>query len=88
MSAATFTLDDLIRILREGAGADEQIDLSSDISDTSFSDLGYDSLALLETNSRIERELGITLADAVLFEAETPRDLLDVVNAELTTTTV
>nr|MDQ2958045.1 phosphopantetheine-binding protein [Actinomycetota bacterium] len=43
---------------------------------------------LLETNSRIERELGITLADAVLFEAETPRDLLDVVNAELTTTTV
>jgi minimal PKS acyl carrier protein len=81
----TFTIDQLRRILREGAGADEGIDLDGDILDTGFEELGYDSLALLETGSRIEREYGIRLGDAVLTGAETPRALLAAVNAHLAT---
>ncbi len=39
-------------------------------------DLGLDSLARMELFSRIEKRLGVTLADRLLAEAETPRDLL------------
>jgi act minimal PKS acyl carrier protein len=76
-------LDDLRRILREAAGADEGTDLDAEILDRTFFDLGYDSLALLETAGRIEREYHVALDDAVVVEAETPRALLDVVNAQL-----
>jgi minimal PKS acyl carrier protein len=80
---ADFTIDQLRRILREGAGAEEGVDLDGDILDTGFEELGYDSLALLETGGRIEREYGIRLGDAVLTGAVTPRALLDAVNAHL-----
>ncbi|APE24773.1 MULTISPECIES: acyl carrier protein [Streptomyces] len=83
MSSKTFTLDDLKRILREGAGADEGVDLDGDILDTHFETLGYESLALLETGSRIEREYSITLDDDVLSDADTPRALIEAVNAHL-----
>ncbi|CAL9310377.1 MULTISPECIES: acyl carrier protein [unclassified Streptomyces] len=83
MSTTEFTLADLKRILLESAGADEETDLDGDILDTTFTDLGYESLALLETGSRIEREYGITLEDSVLTDAATPRELIDAVNGRL-----
>ena len=83
MSTTQFTLDDLKRILREGAGADEGVDLDGDILDTGFEELGYESLALLETGGRIEREFGITLDDDVLTDANTPRALIAAVNTLL-----
>ena len=83
MSAHEFTLDDLRRILREGAGTDEGIDLDGDILHREFTALGYESLALLETGSRIEREYGISLEDSALFEATTPGALIDSVNERL-----
>ena len=85
MSTTTFTLTDLRRILLEGAGADDGADLTAGGLGNSFADLGYDSLALLETGSRIEREFGISLDDAALAEADTPAALIDVVNAQLAT---
>lgn len=84
MAQKKFTLDDLKRILIEGAGADEGVDLDADIMDTDFAELGYESLALLETCGRIEREFGITLDDS-LDGATTPRALIDIVHAELAT---
>ncbi|MFE1291408.1 acyl carrier protein [Streptomyces sp. NPDC058751] len=83
METRLFTLDDLRRILTEGAGADETVDLDGDILDLGFGDLGYESLALLETGSRIEREYGITLDDDELTDGATPRRLIDAVNARL-----
>lgn len=83
MSATEFTVDDLKRILREGAGVDENVDLDGDILDTDFESLGYESLAMLEIGSRIERELGVTLDDDTLTEATTPRTLIGVVNGLL-----
>lgn len=80
MSDRTLTIDDLKRILRECAGADEQVDLDGDILDIEFIDLGYDSLAMLETSSRIEREYGIKLDDDIVVSATTPRAFLALVN--------
>ncbi|MRH90104.1 acyl carrier protein [Nocardia sp. SYP-A9097] len=76
----TFTIDDLTRILREGSGAPEDVDLASDILDLTFEDLGYDSLAMLETASRVEREFGVTLEDSTVIDADTPRTFLAAVN--------
>ncbi|MFF3248622.1 acyl carrier protein [Streptomyces sp. NPDC002870] len=84
MASDSFTLDNLKRILLEGAGAADGVDLDGDIYDKEFEELGYESLALLETGSRIEREYGITLDDSVLTDAVTPRALIDAVNQHLT----
>jgi act minimal PKS acyl carrier protein len=80
MAGTDLTLEDLKRILREGAGVDENVDLDGEVLDTDFADLGYDSLALLEAGARITREYGITLDDDATISACTPRDLLKVVN--------
>lgn len=83
MTASELTLDDLRRILREGAGEAEDADLDGDILDTPFDDLGYDSLAMLETAARIERECSIQLSDETVTEAKTPRALIAAVNERL-----
>ncbi|MHA5055090.1 acyl carrier protein [Streptomyces sp. SD15] len=82
MSTPEFTLDDLRRILLEGAGVDEGVDLDGDILDEAFEVLGYESLALLETGSRIEREYGIVLDEDLLTDADTPRALIEAVNQQ------
>lgn len=83
METERFTLDDLRRILLEAAGAEEGVDLDGDIGDTEFEVLGYESLALLETGSRIEQEYGIELDEDALIDAVTPHDLIKVVNEHL-----
>ena len=83
MALQEFTIEDLKTMLRAAAGEEDGIDLDADILDVPFEELGYDSLALLETGSRIERERGIELPDSTVTEAETPRALLAVVNARL-----
>lgn len=83
MTVKEFTLDDLRRILVEAAGADEAVNLDGDILDTDFESLNYESLALLETGSRIEREFGISLDDDVLGIEHTPRALIEAVNTRI-----
>ncbi|CAM5610929.1 acyl carrier protein [Streptomyces narbonensis] len=83
MSKQEFTIEDLKRILLEGAGADEGVDLDGDILDADFEELGYESLALLETGGRIEREYGISLDDEIFTENRTPRSLVVAINAYL-----
>jgi act minimal PKS acyl carrier protein len=83
MPEKAFTLDDLRRILIDAAGEDESYNLDGDILDTDFEELGYESLALLETGGRIEREYGISLDEEVLSIANTPRLLIDTVNSGL-----
>jgi act minimal PKS acyl carrier protein len=83
MSKHVFSIDDLKRILLEGAGAPEGPGVEAAMVDLEFQELGYDSLAVLETCTRIEREFGIALDEEVLGEARTPRALVDVVNNHL-----
>ena len=73
-------INKLVDLLRECAGVDESADLSGDINDNTFEELGYDSLALLNTAGVIERNYGIVLADDVVAKAKTPRELIDIVN--------
>ncbi|WP_067563116.1 acyl carrier protein [Nocardia acidivorans] len=73
------TIDDLRRILTQSSGEDENIDLSGDILDTSFENLGYDSLALIDTATRIKHEYGIEIDDEAIAIDMTPRTLLDAV---------
>ena len=80
---ATLTLDDLRRILVSCAGENDDLDLNGDILDSPFQDLGYDSLALMETVARIQREYGIDVSDDDMAEVETPRALLEIVNGTL-----
>jgi act minimal PKS acyl carrier protein len=79
----TFTIDDLKQVLRAAAGEGEGVDLDTDILDLPFDELGYDSLALLETSGRIGREHGIELPDSTVTEARTPRALLAAINQQL-----
>jgi minimal PKS acyl carrier protein len=77
------TLDQLRQIMRDCAGEDELVDLDGDIADVSFDDLGYDSLARLETASRVERRFNITLPEEEMGDINSPSDFLAFVNARL-----
>lgn len=79
-----FTFDDLRAILRAAAGEDEGYDGSADVIDTAFIDLGYDSLAMLETASQIKRLHGIELEEHAVVQEATPRVLIAEVNRHLT----
>jgi acyl carrier protein len=82
---AEFTFDDIRRLLRASGGVDEQTDLDGEhFADTAFTDLGYDSLALLELVNRIEREYGVQIPDGDLAHTHTPREALAYVHARLT----
>lgn len=77
-----FTIDDLRRILRECAGENDSNALDGDIFDTTFEELGYDSLALLESASRVEREFHVALSDEAMADVKTPRDFVALVKAQ------
>ncbi|KAA6212470.1 acyl carrier protein [Streptomyces albofaciens JCM 4342] len=78
------TIADLLTLLRECAGEEESVDLGGDVEDVAFDALGYDSLALLNTVGRIERDYGVRLGDDAVEKATTPRALIEMTNAELT----
>ncbi|MBB5158008.1 acyl carrier protein [Saccharopolyspora phatthalungensis] len=80
---ANFTIEDLIRVLRACAGEGEPVEAGVEIALLSFGDLGYDSLALLETASVIKREFGVDLPDDVVGELDTPGEFVATVNRKL-----
>jgi minimal PKS acyl carrier protein len=80
-----FTMADLVRVMRAAAGEDEAINLDGDILEVSFADLGYDSLAVMETASRVEREYGVSLPEETMATIETPKEFVELVNGQLTT---
>jgi act minimal PKS acyl carrier protein len=83
MSATEFGIEDLKRILAEGAGEPDGPGVETESLDADFDLIGYDSLALLETSGRIEREYGVHLEEGRLTEMRTPRALIEFVNGQL-----
>jgi act minimal PKS acyl carrier protein len=83
MPSTEFTITDLKRILAEGAGEPDGPGLDAGNMDNEFDLIGYDSLAMLETGSRIEREYGVQLDESLLAEVRTPRVLIAFVNDHL-----
>ncbi|MEV0938782.1 acyl carrier protein [Micromonospora wenchangensis] len=77
------TVTELLQVVRECAGGDDHRGAEADLADTPFEELGYDSLALLETAGRLEREYHVKLTDEMVGEARTPQRLADLVNGEL-----
>jgi act minimal PKS acyl carrier protein len=75
------TLCELQDIMRKSAGEDEYAEQLEQVADQPFEQLGYDSLALLETQARIRRDCGVGLSEDDLDQVNTPQQLLDVVNA-------
>ncbi|MET8833205.1 acyl carrier protein [Micromonospora sp. NPDC004540] len=79
------TLDDLRRVMAACAGADDSVDLDGDIIDVRFEDLGYDSLAVMETVAILEREHKVKIPDERIVDLPTPRAMLDEIRRSLTT---
>jgi minimal PKS acyl carrier protein len=73
------TIDDLRTILVASAGESDG-GLDGDIRDVDFDELGYDSLALMETAARIRSDFGVTIPDERIAELRTPGEILDLVN--------
>ncbi len=77
------TIEDVHRILIACAGDIGTSELHGDIAALEFDDLGYDSLALLETAARIEQEFGVRIPEEQITEVKTPQELLGLVNMSL-----
>ena len=73
-----FTLDELKTYLRAAVGDDESVDLDGDVLDVTFADLGFDSLAMIDTVSKIELRYRVSLPEDATGAA-TPRELLGMV---------
>jgi act minimal PKS acyl carrier protein len=73
------SMDDLRGILVACAGDDADM-LDGDISSVPFDELGYDSLALIETAAKLKLHHGVDIPDDELAEVRTPGELLDMVN--------
>ena len=75
-----FSLTTLKEILRDCAGEGDGMSPDGDVRDIPFAELGYDSIALLETAGKIQQLYGVQLADDAVTEARTPDDFLTLVN--------
>jgi acyl carrier protein len=80
------SLENVWHLLRESAGVDESVNLDGDIDHKEFSELGYDSLAVLEIVTRIERQYGIKISGDDMEGLTTPARLVDYVNSRTVTT--
>ncbi|WP_019869947.1 acyl carrier protein [Salinispora oceanensis] len=78
------TMDSLKAIMLRCSGVEEGVDLGGDIAGQEFRDLGYDSLAVLEMTSQIQREYQLEIPDEAIEELNSPGDVLRYVNDRLT----
>ncbi len=77
-----FTLDDLRALLRECAGEPGGSLDGDHILDTTFAELGYDSLAVMEAAARVRRRYGVVLPEEVTQVESTLRAFVDAVRAQ------
>jgi act minimal PKS acyl carrier protein len=78
---ATFTLNDLKQVMESCADAlSTDVELAGDVGDVAFTDLGFDSLDVLEIATRIQQDLGIRIPDEAIADMKTPNDVTAYVN--------
>jgi acyl carrier protein len=80
---SSFTANDLMRILRSCGGDGDVTGLDGPALDTPITDLGYDSLAMLEVASIVQREYGVPIPDEALSYMTTPRTTIEYLNGRL-----
>lgn len=76
-----FSMVHLRTIMREAAGEVEVGD--ADVALTSYLDLGYDSLAMLEISAKIKQGFGVAVSDAAVAVTATPAMTVAAVNEVL-----
>lgn len=81
MSSISF--DDLKAVMGRCIGELDGQEISESDLGTSFTDLGYDSLAVLEIASQLQREYGLKIPDEAIESMESPQAVIDYVNASL-----
>jgi len=77
------SLQDLKILMRGCAGVDDEVDLDGDIGDMEFADLGYDSLAVMEIQARIQQEYGVAIPESMLDDLTTPTATIKYVNEQV-----
>ena len=80
MNAAPFTYDDIKHILVERIGFSDD-DVPDDL-DTSFSELGMDSLAIVELQLTLQQDYGVTIPDEDAHVMVTLQEAIDYVNRQ------
>lgn len=81
MSEQSFTFEDLKRILVDRVGLSE--DAVRDEPDTTFEDMGLDSLALVEIQLAMQQEYGFAIPDEDADRIQTVGEAIDYVNGRL-----
>ncbi|MEV6560867.1 acyl carrier protein [Nocardia sp. NPDC051756] len=74
------TPEQLREAMIASAGEDESITLEGDFASKDFAELGFDSLALMETCAQLKRDHGIVVPDETLWDLTTPEQLIQWVN--------
>ncbi|WP_433261213.1 acyl carrier protein [Actinosynnema sp. CS-041913] len=78
-----FSLQELKEIMRTASGVPEDVDLDGDIADVEFQALGYDSLAVLELVSQVERRYRVSIPEDAIPEMPTPARAVRFINGQL-----
>ena len=76
-------MHELKTVMLRCSGLPDQASLEGDIRDITFEDLGYDSLAVLEIASAMQRSYKIEISDESIETMTTPGAVLDFVNGAL-----
>jgi act minimal PKS acyl carrier protein len=75
--------DEFVELMKQSAGDDPGIDFGrSDLMETTFDDLGFDSLSQVELVERLSDLLGLPMPDEVVDELTTPKAMLRYVQTE------
>lgn len=81
MLASEFDLNALQYILETCSGVAEEVDWkAAGTLELTFSEIGYDSIALLEIVARIQRDYGVRIPDEAIGDLRTPHVVLRYVN--------
>ncbi|MGW4382184.1 acyl carrier protein [Kitasatospora sp. NPDC004531] len=78
--SATMTIHDLHEILIACAGGDRPEGLDGELADLTLDELGYDSLALIETVARLKLQYGVVIPEEQILDVSTLGDLLRLVH--------
>lgn len=81
--SSTMTFEDLKAIVSRCVGELDEVDLTEADLGTAFTEIGYDSLAVLEIASQIQREYGLQIPDEAIEAMDTPKAVIDYVNSSL-----
>ncbi|QIS18297.1 acyl carrier protein [Nocardia terpenica] len=77
---ATISESDVLAALIASAGEPEAQVRAEELLDTTFEELGYDSLALIESVSRLEKRFAVTIPDDLVMDCRTFRELVERAN--------